>query len=640
MDLHKLCIATVLLPLSSCLIIGLFGKYLKNKIISIISIVSIAITLLIAINFLKNINNIILNSTWYYWSVFNNIEFKFGFLLDNINIIMLSMVAVTSLIVHIYSIYYMQKDENYAKFFSCLSFFTFAMYLLILANNFLQVFFGWELMSLASYLLIGFWPNKELANQSALKAFIINHIGDAGLLLGIAAIFTICNSLDYTEIFRLVPRHPELNSFINVITISLFIGVITKSAQMPLHSWLPDAMVAPIPVSALIHSATMVAAGVFLIARISFVFEYSEYCLNIMLIIGSITACFMGVLATIETDIKRILAYSTISQLGFMIVAMGASAYSVGMFHLITHAFFKVVLFLSAGILILASDNTQNINNMHLLKKHLPVTYYSMLIGVLSMSGFPGFAGFFSKSLIIATVELSDLAFAKSAYYLLLFSSWITAFYSFRLLFVIFNKPKLENLNNTIKYQGSKLANIAIIILASFSIMAGFLLINYLLKLNFFVLPEHDVVTDYFKHDFKNIITMLANGFIDPLGLCSMFGIICAVVIYLKKPHLSKIFKKIIQEDFIGANNFLERQYYFNEINKFIIISVKLIAKCFSEIIEVLCIEKLLINNFIKIIARSASLVQKLQTGHLYHYLFVMLSGVLIILLWLFFNIY
>jgi len=643
LNLHNMCIAMLLLPLSSALIIGFFGKYLKRPIIDIISISCIAITMGIASYFLWEFfigNSQNINTTWYVWGTSGNIQFKFGFLLDKLSVVMLTMVAAISLVVNIYSIGYMQTEHNYAKFFSYVAFFIFAMYLLVIANNFLQLFVGWELVGLASYLLIGFWFNKNSANQAALKAFLINRIGDAGLLIGIAAIFSICNSLDYITVFKILPQNTQ---FINLICILLFIGIMAKSAQIPLHVWLPDAMEAPTPASALIHSATMVTAGVFLLARLSPVFEYSEYCLNIILLIGALTACLMGILATIENDIKRIIAYSTISQLGIMVAAMGASAYVAGMFHLITHAFFKALLFLGAGSIMLAVNQIQNIHNMPQLKKYLPITYWCMLIGVLAMCGFPGFSGFFSKDLILSSVALSGLPFAKKAYYLLLLSMFITAFYSFRLIFTIFHKPEGHKPEKHI--ESSRIITNPLIILSGLAVILGVVLIypvlnNKLFGESIFVLPTHNVIKEYVNHDFSGVIKMVLYGFISNSGLCVIFGIISAFVLYIKKPHLAKILNQIMQNDFLFVYNFFKRQYFFNEINQLIIGTTQFVSRFFTNIIERLLIERLLINNVTQVVVVFSKTIQKLQTGYLYHYLFLMLTGVLIIISCLLFNIY
>lgn len=650
-NVQNLSILLVLAPLINSIFLGLFGNHVKKTLINYVSIFSIAITTVITLYFLwhvciikdlKNINNI-----WYVWGNFVTIQFKFGFLLDELNVIMLFMVASISLIIYIYSTIYMQKDPSYSRYFSYISFFTFAMYLLIIANNFLQLFVGWELVGLASYLLIGFWFKQRSANRAALKAFLINRVGDIGLLIGISIIFGICNDLDYIKIFNLLPKSDETSQFINIISIALFIGIITKSAQIPLHIWLPDSMEAPTPVSALIHAATMVAAGVFLLARMSPIFEYSEYCLNLVLFIGSITAFFMGIIAVVENDIKRIFAYSTISQLGIMMAAMGVSAYAAGIFHLITHSFVKALLFLGAGAIMLTIDHIQNIHDMPKLKILLPVTYWCMLIASLSMSGIPGFSGFFSKHLIIESVVLSDLSFAKAGSYLLNCSMWITPIYIFRVMFIVFHQQPTghHKLIFSESHKQFSIINGCLIALTIFSLVIGWFLIKPLLNNSLFgdsifVLPQHNVLKNYLEHDFQNITMMLWQGLISTSGLSAIFGVICAVVFYFKKPHLSSIIKQIMQNDFKGVYNLLQKKYFFNELNKVMIIIGQFTAKFFAEIVDVLLIDCLIINNISKTLMVFSKYIQKIQTGYLYHYLILMLTGVLIIVLWLFLNIY
>lgn len=650
-NLKHICIVLILLPLINALLIGLIGKYIKPIIVSSISIIFVAITALITVYFLwhfyviKDLNNI--NYTWYIWGKYANIEFTFGFLLDQLNIIMLSMVAIISLIVHVYSAVYMWQDPGYNRYFSYISFFTATMYLLIIANNFLQLFVGWELVGLASYLLIGFWFKQESANKAALKAILINRVGDIGLLVAIAIIFGICGDLNYIKVFTLLPKNTEFSELVNIISITFFIAIITKSAQIPLHTWLADSMEAPTPVSALIHAATMVVAGIFLIARMSPIFEHSEYCLNLMLFLGSTTALLMGIIAMVETDIKRILAYSTISQLGIMMVAMGASAYSAGIFHLLVHSFYKALLFLGAGVIIIVTNNIQNINDMPKLKQYLPITYWCMLIASLSATGIPGFSSFFSKHLIVETVRLSNLPFATIAYYLLNFTMWITAIYTFRMFLVIFHQESHEHnkvLFTTTTKQSATI-NTCLIILTMFSLLLGYMLIKPILNNNLFgnsilVLPQHNIMQDYIEQNFKNILFILWQGITSIEGVATVLGLLCAFLFYLRKPHLPKIIKQIIQVDFTFFYNFLQNKYFFNELNQFVVVVAKFCAKFFSEIIDLLLIDRLLINGLVKSIVIGSKNIQKLQTGHLSHYLFLMLTGALIILLWLFINIY
>lgn len=636
-----LSIALLMFPLIGSIIMGLGCKYLSNKITSIISLFCITISALITICFLWGffINDFqAVDSVWYVWGTFGNIQCKFGFLLDKLNVVMLSLVAIMSLIIQTYSIRYMQNDLSYARFFSYISFFTFSMLFLVIANNFLQLFFGWELVGLASYLLINFWFKQELPNLAAFKAFIINRIGDCGLLLGIAAILKWCGSLDYIIVFQNLSQSTES---INIICGLLFLAAIAKSAQIPLHVWLPDAMQGPIPVSALIHSATMVTAGIFMLARMSPILEHSEYWLNIILLLGVSTNLLIGILAIMSNDIKKIIAYSTISQLGLMMAAIGVSAYSVGIFHLINHAAFKGLLFLAAGSVILIINQSENIHEFPSgLKKHLPITYWSMLIASLSISGFPGFSGFFSKDLILQSVQLSYLPFAENAYYLLILSGAITSFYSFRLFFVIFHKNTSESTGViTSPIISSKIINTPIIILAGFSVILSSLIIpiinNKLFASSILVLPEHDVIKDFYEHDFIGVFKMFLQGFIGKSGMCSFLGIIMALIFYVYKPSLSRLVIEKIKNNFLFLYKLLQHQYFFNDFNKIITIIFQGFAKIFSDIIDKLLIDKILTNSTSNIVIFFSKTIQKLQTGYLYNYIFFTLSGVLIILLWL-----
>lgn len=582
-SVQNLSIALLMSPLVSSLLVWFGRKYLNNKIISVFSLFCVGISVLISIYFLhgffiKNFST--MDGTWYVWAKSGGIQFKFGFLLDKLNIAMLSLVSIMSLIIQIYSVGYMRDDLSYARFFSYISFFTFSMLLLVIANNFFQLFVGWELIGLGSYLLINFWFKQELANLAAFKAFVINRIGDCGLLLGIAAILKWCGSLDYIVIFKNLPQSLDA---INIICGLLFLGAMAKSAQIPLHSWLPDAMQGPMPVSALIHSATMVTAGVFMLARISPILEHSKYWLNIILLIGVLTYLLIGMLAIMENDIKKILAYSTISQLGLMMVAIGASAYTAGIFHLINHAVFKSLLFLAVG------------------------SIWYTLIASFSISGFPGFAGFFSKALIIESIQLSNLPFAKNAYYLLLFGGIITAFYSFKLVFIILFDKKIIKTTKT-----KKSMNIPMIILAVLSVILSGLIMP--ITNNKFV----------FLHNLMSCSVM-----------CALLGIIIACVLYKIKPNLSDLIIVILKNNFLFFYKLLKHQYFFNALNKLVIIIFRGVARILSEIIDKVIIDKILINGSTNIIIYCSKIIQKIHTGYLYNYLFFMLSGVLIILLWL-----
>ncbi|MDQ1362678.1 MAG: NADH-quinone oxidoreductase subunit, partial [Pseudomonadota bacterium] len=399
------------IPLASLLgaiIAGFFGRQIGRSGAHVITIAGVATSFLLSLMALYQ--HVFMaaetyNATVYTWMVSDGLRFEIGFLIDHLTVMMMAVVTGVSLAVHVYTIGYMQDDPGYQRFFSYISLFTFAMLMLVMSNNFLQLFFGWEAVGLVSYLLIGFWYKKETAIYANLKAFLVNRVGDFGFILGIAAIVMYAGSLDYAEVFGRAPQMANQTillmgtemSLMTVIGILLFIGAMGKSAQVPLHVWLPDSMEGPTPISALIHAATMVTAGIFMVARMSPLFEWSETALSFVLVIGSITAFFMGLIGIVQNDIKRVVAYSTLSQLGYMTVALGVSAYSAAVFHLMTHAFFKALLFLAAGSVIIAMHHEQDIRKMGGLKKYMPVTYWTSLIGSLALIGFPGFSGFFSK---------------------------------------------------------------------------------------------------------------------------------------------------------------------------------------------------------------------------------------------------
>jgi NADH-quinone oxidoreductase subunit L len=435
----------VLAPLIGSIIVGLAGNRLGRTLSHSITILGVTVSTVLALyvfnhHVLKGAE--VFNENIYTWMQVGGLNMSVGFLVDNLTAVMLLIVSFVSLMVHIYTIGYMQEDEGYTKFFSYISLFTFAMFMLVISNNFMQLFFGWEAVGLVSYLLIGFWHHKESAVEASLKAFLVNRVGDFGFLLGIAVLLMVFNTLDYEQVFNLTD---DVNgqtifgdiSVITVICLLLFVGAMGKSAQVPLHVWLPGSMEGPTPISALIHAATMVTAGIFMVSRMSPIFELSDVALTVVMVVGAITALSMGLLGIVQNDIKRIVAYSTLSQLGYMTVALGVSAYSVAIFHLMTHAFFKALLFLAAGSVIVALHHEQDIRNMGALRKKMPITYITALIGTLALIGFPGFAGFYSKDMIIEAVHFSSLPFSEWAYYAVVVGVFITAFYSIRMFFIV-----------------------------------------------------------------------------------------------------------------------------------------------------------------------------------------------------------
>src|SRR5450631_4433381 len=445
-----LLLAIPMLPLIAALLAGLAGKQIGRAGSALVTIAAVAISCLLSLFVLKqllidHVPNY--QGTVYTWLVSDGVHMQVGFLIDRLTALMMAVVTFVSLCVHVYTVGYMEEDPGYQRFFSYISLFTFSMLMLVMANNFMQLFFGWEAVGLVSYLLIGFWYNKETAIYANLKAFLVNRVGDFGFLLGIALVLMVFGTLDYAAVFANAASHaadmaPIPGMSVNLLTaicILLFMGAMGKSAQFPLHVWLPDSMEGPTPISALIHAATMVTAGIFMVARTSPLFELSDTALSLVMVIGAITALFMGFLGIVQNDIKRVVAYSTLSQLGYMTVALGASAYPIAIFHLMTHAFFKALLFLAAGSVIIGMHHEQDIRRMGGLWRHMPVTWITALVGSLALVGMPGFAGFYSKDSIIEAVGYSHLAGSGFAHFAVTLGVFVTALYTFRMFFLVFH---------------------------------------------------------------------------------------------------------------------------------------------------------------------------------------------------------
>ena len=449
MEMQKLYLLVPMAPLVGAMIAGLFCRVIPRWVAHTATIAGVAIAFIASVIIFKDVlAGNTYNGAVYTWLTSGDYKFEVGFLIDTLTTTMMLVVTFVSLMVHIYTIGYMQEDPGYNRFFSYISLFTFSMLMLVMSNNFMQLFFGWEAVGLVSYLLIGFWYTRPTAIFANMKAFLVNRVGDFGFILGIGLILAHFGTLDYKTVFE---RAPELASaminiwgaaewsLMTVTCICLFIGAMGKSAQVPLHVWLPDSMEGPTPISALIHAATMVTAGIFMVARTSPLFELSTTALSFVIIIGAITALFMGFLGIIQNDIKRVVAYSTLSQLGYMTVALGASAYSVAIFHLMTHAFFKALLFLGAGSVIIGMHHDQDIRNMGGLRKYMPITWITSLIGSLALIGTPFLAGFYSKDSIIEAVKFSNIPGSSFAYFAVLAGVFVTAFYSFRMYFLVFH---------------------------------------------------------------------------------------------------------------------------------------------------------------------------------------------------------
>jgi len=640
-ELRYLVMFVIYTPLLAAIIIGLLNKSISRDATNWLACgfmtCSFVASLYILIGSLTG-RFVTWDHTIYLWGHTGTLEIPVGFLIDRLTAVMITVVTFVSLTVHIYSIGYMHDDNGYQRFFCYISLFTFSMLMLVMANNFVQLFFGWEAVGLLSYLLIGFWYEKDSANFAALKAFMVNRIGDLGFILGIAAVFMYFNTLQYNAVFVQIPDFMAHHSAAKMtfICVCLFIGAMAKSAQVPLHVWLPDSMEGPTPISALIHAATMVTAGVYMVARMSPLFEYSETTLVIITIIGSITCVSMGILAVVQSDIKRIIAYSTLSQLGYMVVALGVSAYAAGLFHLITHAFFKALLFLGAGSVILAMHHEQNIFKMGNLKQYLPLTTVAMLIGSIAIIGFPGMSGFFSKDLIIEATKNSTLPGANIAYYATLLGVFITSLYSFRLLFVVFmTKEKMSDASLEHLHESPSVIIVPLVLLAIPSIFIGALLINGILD-NFFqdaifVLPTHNVIAELRHNEYHGILQMILHGFTSQLFLLLVLGFFVAWVFYVKFPSLPQ---RLRQHTKLLAK-ILAAKYGFDLLNETFFVPVtRVLGNFLWKQGDIKIIDGIMVNGSATSVSRIAAALRSMQSGYLYQYIYIMIAGLVACLIW------
>jgi len=630
-ELRALALLVVCAPLIGAVVTGLFCRYLSRTICHWLTCTLVGVSFVASCYMLNGFiigKFTVWNEIIYVWANTGNLTLSVGFLLDKLSVLMITVVNFISLMVHIYTIGYMRDDPGYQRFFSYISLFTFGMLMLVMANNFMQLFFGWEAVGVMSYLLIGFWYKKPSAIFANLKAFIINRVGDFGFLLGIAAILKFTGSLQYTEVFTAIPGLADNQFAIDLICISLFIGAMAKSAQVPLHVWLPDSMEGPTPISALIHAATMVTAGVYMVARMSPIFEYSELALSLVLKIGAITCLFMGILAVVQRDIKRIIAYSTLSQLGYMVVALGVSAYSASIFHLVTHAFFKALLFLAAGSCILAVHHEQDIFKMGNLRKYMPITFVTMLLATLALIGFPGTSGFYSKDLIIESVAASTLPGADFAYSAVLLGVFFTALYSFRLLFVVFfGREQMTAEIRAHVHESPAVIYWPLVILAIPSILIGAIMaesmVNGLLDEAIYVLPQHQA--------HLHIISIVHGFFSAPFMMLAL-GVTTAWLCYSRYPQ----FPAYLQTKTTVLNQVLKLKYGFDLLNEQLIMpAVKSLANFCWNVGDILCIDGILINGTAKTIGRCANRLREIQTGYLYHYVFAMIIGLCMLVVWL-----
>ncbi|NDY96078.1 NADH-quinone oxidoreductase subunit L [Wenzhouxiangella limi] len=635
-----------LLPLAGCLVAGLFGGFIGRAGAHWVTILAVAASFGLSgfVAWEVFFNDLpVLNYTLYTWAVTDGFRFEIGFLVDSLTALMMVVVTFVSLMVHIYTVGYMHDDPGYQRFFAYINLFTFAMLMLVMANNFLQLFFGWEAVGVVSYLLIGFWFKKESAVRANLKAFLVNRAGDFGLLLGVAAVLMYAGSLDYSSVFAAVPAMEEQTirvfgglewSVMTFICICLFIGAMGKSAQVPLHVWLPDSMEGPTPISALIHAATMVTAGIFMVARLSPMFEASVTALSFILIIGAITALFMGLVGIVQTDIKRVVAYSTLSQLGYMTVALGASAYSVAIFHLMTHAFFKALLFLAAGSVIIALHHKQDMREMGGLARYLPITAATAWLGSLALIGFPFFSGFYSKDLIIEAVKLADRPGAAFATFAVYAGVVITALYSFRLLYLTFHgQSRMDDETRAHAHESPWVVTIPLILLAIPSVLIGYftvvpLLFGGALADAIFVREAHDVVAQLaYKFD-DGPFAFALHGFVTPVFWLAMLGVGLATWIYLFNLGLAES----VKQKALPLWKILDNKYGFDDLYlKGIAGGARKLAGGLSNRGDGMIIDGWLVNGTASLVGRLSGAMRTLQSGFLFHYAFAMIIGLVAI---------
>ena len=663
--------ATLLLvplaPLAGALAAGILGtsfggNWIGRRLSHTLTILGVLLAFIISAMTLKSvaIDGARFNETLYTWMVVGGLKMEVGFLVDGLTAMMMCVVTFVSLMVHIYTIGYMEEDEGYNRFFAYISLFTFSMLMLVMSNNMLQLFFGWEAVGLVSYLLIGFWFNKPSAIFANMKAFLVNRVGDFGFILGIGLVAAYAGTLNYAEAFAKADSLAKLNfpgtdwMLVTVICICLFIGAMGKSAQFPLHVWLPDSMEGPTPISALIHAATMVTAGIFMVARMSPLFELSDTALSFIMVIGAITALFMGFLGIIQNDIKRVVAYSTLSQLGYMTVALGASAYSVAVFHLMTHAFFKALLFLAAGSVIIGMHHNQDIRWMGGVRKYMPVTWITALLGSLALIGTPLFAGFYSKDSIIEAVHESQLAGAGFAHFAVLAGVFVTAFYSFRMYFLVFHGKERYDQNPDAHHDdhhdshdahGHKadhheprespwVVTVPLILLAIPSVVIGFMTIQPMLFGDFFKdsisvnLERHPAMEELAKL-FHGPAEMALHGLTAAPFWLALAGVVLAYYMYLVNPALPAAIKRKFQPIY----TLLENKYYLDWFNENVLArGTRALGTGLWKGGDEMIIDGALVNGSWRLVGWVSGVVRRLQSGYIYHYAFGMIIGIFVLM--------
>ena len=643
----------VLAPLAAAIVVGLAGWKIGRAGAHWITILAVGLSCTLSLYVLYQMywgGAQSENISVYTWAVTDGLRMEVGFLIDRLTAFMMAVVTFVSFMVHIYTVGYMHDDPGYQRFFSYISLFTFSMLMLVMSNNFLQLFFGWEAVGLVSYLLIGFWFKRETAIFANLKAFLVNRVGDFGFILGIAAIVAFTGSLDYATVFQsaesvagqsieVFPGSPW--NAMTLVCILLFIGAMGKSAQAPLHVWLPDSMEGPTPISALIHAATMVTAGIFMVARMSPLFELSTTALSVVIVIGAITAFSMGLLGIVQNDIKRVVAYSTLSQLGYMTVALGASAYGAAIFHLMTHAFFKALLFLAAGSVIIAMHHEQDIRKMGGVRKYMPITYWTALIGSLALIGFPGTAGFFSKDLLIEAVKESHWQGQGAVYWIaylsVLLGVFVTALYSFRMFFLVFHgEERMDKATKSHLHETPWIVTFPLIMLAIPSLVIGWITVEPVLFGSFFgdaivVNSSRDVLA-HMGDAWHGAAGLLQHSWQTPVFWLAMGGLVTAWFLYLKRPDIPEK----IRTRFEGIYNLLDRKYYFDDLYiKGFAAWGRGLGNLFWKRGDEFLIDGVMVNGTANSVARLAGVMRQLQSGYLYTYAFAMIIGLTMFLGWL-----
>ncbi len=675
MEMQKLYLLVPLAPLFGAMIAGLFCRVIPRWLAHTVTIAGVATAFVASVIIFKDVQaGHTFNGPVYTWLTSGDYRFEVGFLIDTLTTTMMLVVTFVSLMVHIYTIGYMQEDPGYNRFFSYISLFTFSMLMLVMSNNFMQLFFGWEAVGLVSYLLIGFWYTRPTAIFANMKAFLVNRVGDFGFILGIGLVLAHFGTLDYAEVFKKAPEFASITiniwgsaewSLMTVTCICLFIGAMGKSAQVPLHVWLPDSMEGPTPISALIHAATMVTAGIFMVARMSPLFELSTTALSFVLVIGAITALFMGFLGIIQNDIKRVVAYSTLSQFGYMTVALGASAYSVAIFHLMTHAFFKALLFLAAGSVIIGMHHDQDIRNMGGLRKYMPITWITSLVGSLALIGTPFLSGFYSKDSIIEAVALSHIPGSGFAYFAVMAGVFVTAFYSFRMYFLVFHGDERfgkeahdehhdhhgDHDDEEVSHDhhhglapGQKphetpwVVTLPLVLLAIPSIAIGFIAIgpmvfgDYFKGVIFIDSQAHPAMAHLAEH-FHGAAAMGIHALTTLPFFLALAGVVVSWFFYMKRPDIPAA----IQRRFSAINTLLENKYYFDKINELVLAGgSRVLGKAFWRGGDVAVIDGVIVNGSAKLVGMIASVTRLFQTGYVYHYAFTMIIGVFVLMtLWI-----